>query len=125
MADTHRILVVDDDPDIRETVADVLQDEGHTVQVASNGREALDLLRDGQGAPLPELVLLDLMMPELDGWGFLAEVERDPRLASLPVVVFSAYTSGQASVASLKVRGFVRKPLRLEELLDAITRATA
>jgi CheY-like chemotaxis protein len=123
MSDRRLIMVVDDDADIRETVADVLQDEGYAVELAANGREVLEHLQ--ASTRLPDLILLDLMMPELDGWGVLAELEKTPRLASIPVVVFSAYARDDASVAALKVRGFVRKPLRLEDLLDVIARSSS
>jgi CheY-like chemotaxis protein len=123
MSERRLIMVVDDDADIRETVADVLQDEGYAVELAANGREVLEHLH--ASTRLPDLILLDLMMPELDGWGVLAELEKVPRLASIPVVVFSAYASDDTSVAALKVRGFVRKPLRLEDLLDVIARSSS
>lgn len=114
------VLVVDDDPDIRDTIADVLGDEGYPVELASNGREALDVL--GTGEAKPGLILLDLMMPELDGWGFMAEVEKVPRLAAIPVIVFSAHSVNAEAVSALKVRGFLRKPLRLHELLELVGR---
>jgi CheY-like chemotaxis protein len=123
MSERRLIMVVDDDADIRETVADVLQDEGYSVEVAANGREVLEQLHGS--TRLPDLILLDLMMPELDGWGVLAELEKTPRFASVPVVVFSAYASDDAAVAALKVRGFVRKPLRLEDLLAVVARSSS
>jgi CheY-like chemotaxis protein len=114
------VLVVDDDPDIREAVADVLSDEGYPIEMASNGREALDVLRAGKSKP--HLILLDLMMPELDGWGFMAELEKLPELSSIPVIVFSAHGVNAETVATLKVCGFLRKPLRLQDLLDLVGR---
>jgi CheY-like chemotaxis protein len=77
-------MVVDDDEAIRRTIAEVLSEEGYAVKEAANGREALDLLRAGTR---PCLLLLDLMMPVLDGWGFRQEQERDPEIASVPVVI--------------------------------------
>ena len=108
------ILVVDDDPDIRETLADVLVDAGCEVVGAANGRQALDVLRDGFA---PCLVLLDLMMPVLDGEGFLNEVRGDPALAAMPVVVMSA-SNRTVSGADAQLR----KPMHLTDVLDALAR---
>jgi CheY-like chemotaxis protein len=119
MGTRRQILIVDDDPDIRDTVGDVLADEGYDVKLAANGREALDWLV--QAERLPDLVLLDLMMPELDGWGFVAEVDRSERFAALPIVIFSAHAAAH-QVASPKLRGHVGKPLQLQELLDVVAR---
>jgi CheY-like chemotaxis protein len=114
------ILVVDDDADIRSTIADILGDAGYEVQAAANGRAALDLLKS---SCVPALILLDLMMPELDGWGFMAALERElPQLAGVPVVIFSAHGEAGLAATSLEVAGFVKKPIRLEELLAAVER---
>ncbi|PLS79555.1 MAG: response regulator, partial [Chloroflexi bacterium] len=82
------ILVVDDDSGIREALTDILEDEGYAVRSACDGQAALDLLR--QQAEPPALVLLDLMMPRMNGWQFRSEQRRDPALANIPVVVISA-----------------------------------
>src|SRR5688500_10739911 len=79
------VLVVDDDEDIRETVADVLRDAGYTVRVAADGSEALVEMRDCA----PCVVLLDLMMPRIDGWQVVEEMRRDPELAEIPVCIVS------------------------------------
>src|SRR5438874_8753476 len=81
------ILVVDDDPGIVESLKDLLEAEGYHVETASNGREALDMLRARQR---PNLILLDLTMPEMDGFEFRDEQEWDPRFSEIPVVVISA-----------------------------------
>jgi CheY-like chemotaxis protein len=120
MNDRPLVMVVDDDADIREAVADVLSDEGYPVELASNGREALDVLR--AGAFRPNLILLDLMMPELDGWGLMAELEKRPELAEIPIVVFSAQGVSAEAVACMNVCGFLRKPLRLQDLLELVGR---
>ena len=77
------ILVVDDDPDIRDSLREVLEDEGYGTSCVANGREALDFLRSGKR---PCVILLDLMMPVMDGWQFLEEQKRDPALAAIPVL---------------------------------------
>jgi CheY-like chemotaxis protein len=114
------ILVVDDDADIRSTIADILGDAGYEVEAAANGRAALDLLKTSRA---PALILLDLMMPELDGWAFMAALERElPQLAGVPVVIFSAHGDARQAATSLEVVGFVKKPIRLDELLAAVER---
>jgi CheY-like chemotaxis protein len=87
MAD--RVLLVDDDDELREALADVLQAAGYLVDVTANGREAMVQMR----ACSPGLVLLDLMMPVMDGWEVVAEMQRDPTLASIPVCVLSAMSN--------------------------------
>ncbi|WP_437511764.1 response regulator [Sorangium sp. So ce1099] len=111
-----RILVVDDDPDIRETLAELLQEEGYAVSSAAHGGEALCALRTD---PRPGLILLDLMMPIMDGWQFRAEQKKDPELASIPVVIISA-TGRDEFVSSLGAAQFLKKPINLEQLLAAV-----
>jgi CheY-like chemotaxis protein len=109
------ILVVDDDVDIRDAITVVLQGEGYRVASAANGRDALDYLH--RSAP-PDLVLLDLMMPVMDGWQFRREQKRDPALASIPVVVISS----AASTLSLGVADFLQKPVAFDQLLNTVRR---
>lgn len=111
------LLVVDDDADLREAITDVLRDAGYEVIVASNGRHALEVL--AQAAPLPGLVLLDMMMPVLDGAGFLAEVRGHPRFGGIPVVVFSA--SAHPNLQGLGAKGWVLKPVDLDALLEVVS----
>ena len=110
------ILIVDDDPDIRETLAELLQDEGYTVILASHGGEALEALRMN---PKPALILLDLMMPIMDGWQFRTEQKRDPQIAAIPVVIISA-TGRDDAVFGLGPAQFLKKPINLDQLLAAV-----
>ncbi len=114
MAET--VMVVEDDALIREMVVQVLASEGFTAVAASNGAEALQVLR--REYVQPSLILLDLMMPVMDGLQFRAEQLKDPTLAGIPVVVMSA--SGDDEVPCADAR--VRKPFRIEALLDAVSR---
>lgn len=123
MNEQRPILVVDDDADIRCTLADVLGDAGYAVQAAANGREALELIK--ARSPVPALILLDLMMPELDGWGFMAALHEIPQLSAIPVVIFSAHGNASSAASSLDVAGFVKKPIRLDELLAAVARSVS
>jgi CheY-like chemotaxis protein len=118
----QRILIVDDDVDLRHTLCELLSDEGYRVQGAENGAEALALLRSG--APLPHLLLLDLMMPVMDGWQLRAALRSDPRLAHLPVVVLTASRNLGRSPA-LEVNALAYKPLQLERLLDLVAQHAA
>lgn len=109
------ILVVEDDADIREIVCELLQDAGYAVMSAAHGREALELLASGR---LPRLILLDLMMPVLDGLGFVAEQRKLDAAAAIPVVFFSA--SGH--VPSVDAACVLKKPASPERLLEVIER---
>lgn len=120
MSNPYTILVVDDDPDIRDIVADILSDEGYRALGAENGRDALRMLRE-EGLR-PQLILLDMMMPELDGWGFRAEQQQDAELARIPVVVFTAHELPSQTAAQMQAAGFLKKPIRLAQLLDAVKR---
>lgn len=117
-----RVLVVDDDREIRETVREVLEDEGFDVVGARHGEEALEILRSS--AP-PAFVLLDLSMPVMDGQAFCEEKRKDPALAPIPVVVFSAAAGVAEKVRAMGVAGYLRKPLRLEDLLATAERFCA
>src|SRR5262245_13875831 len=90
----RQILVVDDDRDIREVVDDLLTGEGYRVKTADNGRRALEILTCWR----PQVILLDLSMPDMNGWTFLAHQQADPALAEIPVIVMSAhYNLGQGA----------------------------
>lgn len=108
------ILVVDDDASTRELLEDVLGEEGYAVDCATNGREALDWL---QRAPRPELIVLDLAMPVMDGWELHARLKSTARLAKIPVVVISG--SGDPGPPA-HVEGFVPKPIDRAVLVELI-----
>ena len=115
-----RILVVDDDDDIRETLRQVLADEGYAVDTAMNGLEALNQLRSA--TPPPSLILLDLMMPVLNGFEFQLAKSRDPLLASIPVIIVSASLDARARTRSMHPIGVLEKPISLEALLASVAR---
>jgi CheY-like chemotaxis protein len=108
-------MIVEDDFDVRELFADSLAEAGYVVETASNGQEALDLLR--AGVPTPGVILLDLMMPVMDGWQLRDELAADPALAGIPVVMMTA--SRNTGV----LRGeLLLKPFSLDALLAAVER---
>jgi CheY-like chemotaxis protein len=113
------VVVVDDDVDLRETLGELLADEGYDARCFENGRAALDYLRAG-GAP--RLILLDLMMPEMDGWQFRREQLRDDRLARIPVVVMTATRALESS--PIDASEVLYKPIGIDDLLEAVERNT-
>jgi CheY-like chemotaxis protein len=110
-----RVLVVDDEATIRDTLVDILGDNGYVAVGATDGRDALRKLR-APGAPWA-VILLDLTMPVMDGAAFRDEQRRDPALASIPVVVISAYRDVASKAADLQVAAFLSKPLNVPALL--------
>jgi CheY-like chemotaxis protein len=111
---SERILVVDDDRDIRDAMCDWLVDEGYASAAVANGQEALSYLRTHDR---PCLILLDLMMPVMDGWEFRRLQLADPQLASIPVV---AITAGGTVAEAVPVPQLLPKPIRLELLLEVL-----
>ncbi|HLL02358.1 MAG TPA: response regulator [Myxococcaceae bacterium] len=122
MANPGSLLVIDDDHDILLSLQDVLEVEGYRVITASSGREALEYLREGLR---PDLILLDLMMPEVSGWAFRARQRVDPAVASIPVVVVSGQGLSAQQVSQLGVAGYLPKPVDLDMLLDTVARFTS
>jgi CheY-like chemotaxis protein len=118
----HLILVVDDDRDIRDSLVETLEDYGYRATGAANGVEALSMLRTSKDRPC--LILLDLMMPVMDGQGFREEQLKNPMWADIPVVVISAYSDVEAQARSLAVE-YMRKPLALRPLIDVVRRHCA
>jgi len=116
-------MVVEDDADIADAVATTLEDNGYWVMVAVNGQEALDQLR--AGAQRPSLILLDLMMPVMDGWQFRAAQTADPALADIPVILLSAHVDVRAAAGRIAAVAWLKKPMDLRELLTAIERPLA
>jgi CheY-like chemotaxis protein len=111
IASSGIVLVVDDDVEIRDTLAQLLQQEGYTVLRAANGVQALEQLRRGH----PDVMLLDLMMPTMSGWEVLEELDESGELGSIPVIVVSAMTAPGA-------RACLQKPVNLDELLSVVSR---
>jgi CheY-like chemotaxis protein len=109
VASSGIVLVVDDDAEIRETLTQLLQQEGYTVLRAENGVQALEQLRAGH----PDVMLLDLMMPVMSGWEVLEELDETGELDNTPIIVVSAMSAPCA-------RACLRKPVNLEELLAVV-----
>jgi len=112
------VLIVDDEPDLRFTLADILRALGYTVRIASNGREAMESIRT-YGPP--SVLVLDLMMPVMDGYKLWSELHRDPVLAKIPIIVISAGIA--INKDEIDLFGVVSKPIRLPLLCNLIDKA--
>jgi CheY-like chemotaxis protein len=110
-----KILVVDDDDAIRNMLKLTLHLEGYDVDVASNGKEALDYLTTA--SPPPALVLLDLMMPVMDGWEFMAACNLNPKLKTIPIVILTAAISEGRAITDRKV---FEKPINMDPFLGTV-----
>jgi CheY-like chemotaxis protein len=112
-----RVLVVDDDQDIRELLVSVLEDDGYQAESAQNGREALDVLERWKA----DVVVLDLMMPVMDGWTF---ADRMHEKWDIPIVVISAATDLKRHAGRVGAADVVAKPFEIESLLPIIARVS-
>lgn len=119
MSLAERILVVDDDDDIREVMQEVLASAGYQVDVARDGAEALAKL---PGPAPPPLILLDMMMPNMDGEAFLKALRSRPRMEDAQVVVVSGSAGVRKRASALDVAGCLEKPFEMEELLGVVRR---
>ena len=115
------ILVIEDDLEIRNALTEILAAEGYSVQSAPNGQEGLDLLRKGNHRP--HVIILDLMMPIMDGWIFRNHQLQDPELSKIPVLVITADGNAKAKAKAMNALAGIRKPIDLDELLEAIKTA--
>lgn len=111
------ILVVDDDSRIRMSIAEMLQLEGYRVSTAANGQEALNRLKV---PPLPSLILLDVVMPVMDGWQFRHELLKEEALASIPVVITSSISAAYQLKGHLQSVAYLEKPFDREQLLSVV-----
>lgn len=120
---TPTIMLVEDDRDIRETLVDALADEGYVVRSAIDGVDALAQLE--AATTLPQLILLDLMMPRMNGAELCVALGANERLKEIPVVLLSADTQVRAKARALDVAGYLRKPVRLADLFRAVATTIA
>ena len=115
-----RILVVEDDVDIREALTELLQSEGFEVDSVANGHEGIKFLGEKTAETYPALILLDLMMPIKDGWEFRAEQRADPRFSHIPVIVLSADGGLKQKAEAIEADGYLKKPIEVDALLDIV-----
>ena len=113
---TKRVLVVDDESTIRELIREALGEAGYHVETAANGAEALEVLRTSS----PHAIVLDLMMPRLDGHGFVELMRLNPRLASVPVLLVTAAYGAHEAAARIGASACVTKPFELDHLVEIV-----
>jgi len=121
-ASVPTVLVVDDDGDLRDAICLVLEHNGYRALAASNGEEALTRLR--ANAPV-DLILLDMMMPVMDGWGFRKSQPDGPAFVEIPVIVLTGDGRASSKAAAIGAAGYLKKPLDLGDLLAAVARHCA
>lgn len=114
-----RILLVDDQFTTRELMSMILGGAGYRVSTAANGQEAMERLR---GSERPDLILLDLRMPVMDGWELHEELKRDEEFSSIPVVVLSGVDAVGEQTHPLAAARFLHKPVETAELIEAVQR---
>jgi DNA-binding response OmpR family regulator len=119
MSKEGRVLVVDDEPMVRETLGQVLADEGYVVDLAVDGETALDRVRNAR----PDAILLDLMMPGMNGRQFLQALRSDPQYAQVPVLLMTAVHGLEVNLATLGASEVVEKPFNVDELLNKVALA--
>ena len=108
------ILVIEDNKEIQDSLKMALEVEGYNVFTADNGKEGIEKLEQ---IPTPCLILLDLMMPVMNGWEFVEVISKDIMLSTIPVVVVSAFGDKKGSP---KTEGYIQKPIDLEALLSTV-----
>jgi PAS domain S-box-containing protein len=118
-AERGPVLVVDDEPDVHALLTDVLHGEGYEVATAADGAEALEYLR--AATTLPCLILLDLVMPKVDGWQFVEERSHDPRLARIPIVLISGQIAARETARALGLASCIEKPLGVASVREALS----
>ena len=123
MTGPRAIMVVEDETDISEVIAESREDHGYAVILAGNGQEALDKLR--VLPELPRLILLDLMMPIMDGREFRAAQTSDPALAGVPVVLLSAQPDVRKAATQMCALAWLKKPVDLRSLLEVVARGSS
>lgn len=116
------IFVVEDDEGIRNGLQELLESAGYKVETANDGKEALDRLE--ASASLPALIILDLMLPVMDGYQFREKQEFNPRLASIPVVITTAGGDIESKALNLGAKGHLKKPFSLDDILNTVKRFT-
>jgi CheY-like chemotaxis protein len=118
-ARSHLVAIVDDDADIREAIGGALEDEGYATIEASDGHAALKMLQ--RADPKPDLILLDLMMPMMDGWQLQRRLREEPELAGIPIIIMTAHAGFVRALRSAQPETLVMpKPLDLDQLLETV-----
>jgi CheY-like chemotaxis protein len=119
VSEPHQILIVEDDESIAEVLVDTLKDEGYSVRLSANGRDALGVLEGW----LPDLIMLDLMMPVMDGWSFRSAQRQLPgRAGRVPVLVLTGAREARLQAGNLAADAVITKPFELDEVVRTVGR---
>ena len=113
------VLIVEDDDELREALRVALEEHGYSARTAATGADAVEALATGAR---PCLILLDLAMPDMDGWSFLQQARRQPFMAGIPIVVLSGKLLGDGRDHALSADGYIHKPVSAEDLLAQVAR---
>lgn len=111
------ILLIDDEPDLRECISELLESEGYKVNQAENGKVALEKLKSGQ---IPRIIVLDYMMPVMDGKTFCENAAKDQQLSSIPIILLTAANVPTETTAEMAVSVKLEKPIDIEKFLNAV-----
>ena len=114
--DEKKILLVDDEPDLVDIVSYELRAEGYIVAKARNGKDAMLQIKVG----LPDMIILDINMPEMDGVDFFAKLKGNKATQKIPILIFTASGNLEQHFKTLKVEGFISKPFKMEEVLEKV-----
>lgn len=112
----NEILIVEDDKDIRDILKTSLELEGYNITTAENGKVGLEIL---PSMNTPCMILLDLMMPVMDGWAFVEAISKDLKLAAIPIVVVTAFSKERTNGLE-KIKSIIKKPIDLDLLLNQV-----
>ena len=113
----NNILLIDDEPDLRECIAELLEGEGYQVTQAENGKAALELLKSGEK---PKIIVLDYMMPVMDGKTFCETAAKDNSINTIPIILLTAATVSDEVTATMKVAAQLEKPIHIDKFLAAV-----
>lgn len=111
-----KILIIEDDTSIRELLVEIFESEGYLVDSGVNGSEGIKALETN----IPDLILMDVMMPVMDGYAFRMEQMKNPKWDSIPVVAMSAQDQGRGKLEDHGITNFINKPLELDRLLETV-----
>jgi two-component system chemotaxis response regulator CheY len=111
-----KILVIEDDASIRELLVEILEDQGYQVSYGTNGLEGIKSLE----SIIPDLILMDVMMPIMDGYAFRKEILHNPKWNLIPIIAMSAQEQGETKLADYAITNFINKPFELNNLLEKI-----
>lgn len=113
----NHILLIDDEPDLRECIAELLEGEGYKVTQAENGKAGLEMLKSGE---LPKIIVLDYMMPVMDGKTFCETAAKDDRVSKIPIILLTAANVPEDISGTMNIAAQLEKPIHIDKFLAAV-----